>query len=73
MNRINRGYEDTCRILESVYKIDITQKKFSFTAERMLDDELNTKQKLALLDKEKKEIYNERERLKRELEEAIKF
>lgn len=66
--RMQLGYDDTCRILEPLYKMGMIQQKFSLVAERMFDDEQITKQKLSDLATERENIYNERERLRRKLE-----
>ena len=71
--RMQLGYEDTCRILEPVYNMAVVQQKFSFLAKRMFEDEQITRQKLSNLATERKNIYNEREKLKQELERAINF
>ena len=71
--RMQLGYEDTCRILEPVYNMAVVQQKFSFVAKRMLEDEQITIQKLSALDSERKNIYNEREKLKQELRKVIDF
>ena len=71
--RMQRGYDDTCRILEPIYNMSIIQQEFESTAERMLEDERNTRQKLSNLANERETILNEREKIKQELKSVTKF
>ena len=71
--RMQLGYDDTCRILEPIYNMGMIQKKFSFVAKRMLEDEQVTRQKLSSLATERENIYNEREILKQDLRKVIDF
>lgn len=73
LRRMEQGYNDTCEILEKLYKMGIVQKKIFLAVSDIKNSEENFHAETKSILDERREIKNQREILKKKFVERFRF